>query len=303
MGLAEHRALVVCRHFHRLAESRETNSLFQYFLTGHSRELSENDTKRPAGLNTTALHESVLASNYTVVEYLVRTDFVVHAINALGETALDLALRIDSQHRASPNGPDTGSWASNKQIIALLRQNKNLDVERALPDLPLGWEPVQFDAERTVYRDTTLDSDIEALTFIKPRYGLLEDQKLILGQRRIEGSGQTYYLDPLRFMRTKDAENVSLATAPEPTYSNTWYQNEAREVADPATDAAGHRTSFEVLQAQLFKAFNEISMAILSYLYGLLPVSIIILICFPALYLAKREQLLVYYWWAFGNPR
>ncbi len=300
MDLAEHRALVVCRHFHRLAESRGTSSLLQYFLTGHSRELSEDDTKRPAGLNTTALHESVLASNYTVVEYLVRTDFVVHAINALGETALDLALRIDSQHRASTNRTDTGSRASNKQIIALLRQNNNLDVKRALPDLPLGWEALQSDGGRTVYMDTSVDSDTNALTFIKPRYGLLEDQKLILGQRRIAGSGQTYYLDPLRFMRTKIAENMVLTTAPEPTYSDIWYQIEAREVANPATDAAGRRTSFESLLAQLFKASNEILMAILAYLYGLLAAWIIVLInlliCFSAIYLVKREGLLVYYW-------
>ena len=292
MDLAEHRALVVCRHFHRLAESRETNSLLQYFLTGHSRELLEDDTTRPAGLNTTALHESVLASNYTVVEYLVRTDFVVHATNALGETALDLALRIDSRYWASTNRPDTGSRASNKRIIALLRQNTKLDVERATSDLPLGWESVQSDDEWTVYRDFTVDSNIEALTFIKPRYGLLEDTKLILGQRRVAGSGQTYYLDPLRFMRTQGADNAIFRTAPEPTYSDIWYQNEARQLSNPATDAAGHRTSFEPLQAQLFKAFNEFLKAILAYLIGLLP----LLICVPAIYRAKSDGPLIYYW-------
>lgn len=74
-----------------------------------------------------------------------------------------------------------------------------------------------------VYRETSIDSLADPLTFIKPRTGLLENKQLALGERKIAGSGQTYYLDPLHFMHTKSKGITKVEPAKDPAFGDDYY--------------------------------------------------------------------------------
>jgi len=187
-------------------------------------------------VETTALHDAVRASNYDVVEYLVRTDFVLTVRDAAGMTALQLANHVAQDISKAESA---AKHLKNNQIIALLRQNR---AER--PDfagsLPLGWEEIRL-GTRSVYRETSINSDADPLTFIKPREGLLQNKKLALGQRKIAASGQAYYLDPLRFLQAKSKGLGRAEIATKPTYDEDWYLREAENVAKPPSDPRSDR--------------------------------------------------------------
>lgn len=180
----------------------------------------------------TALHDAVHASNYSVVEYLVRTNFVVGVKDASGRTALAVAEEIG---RSVANAEQKKGHVRKNQIIALLRQTKSPFDRRSRhglqptsQTLPIGWEATELDSGLTVYQETSIDSEADALTFSKPREGLLEN-RLVLGQRKVTGQGQAYYLDTLRFLHTKFKGSERVESATEPTYGEDWYHKKARE--------------------------------------------------------------------------
>lgn len=181
---------------------------------------------------TTALHDAVSASNYDVVEYLVRTDFIIDVLDNSGKTALGTAKSLPKTTELSK-----ASNIANNQIIALLSQGKRERKSRLT--LPVGWDEVKLPGRSFFYRETSIDSDVDPLTFIKPRAGLLEERRLALGQRKIKGSGgQTYYLDPLRFMHTKSkvAAAQTDLNATEPAFGDDWYIKNLEELASPPED-------------------------------------------------------------------
>jgi hypothetical protein len=212
--------------------------LAKFYLTGQPPDLRDGEPINEQDLVTTALHDAVMVSNYEVVEYLVRTNFIVNVRDGAGRTGLQLA---ENLARHISNDTDAIKHIKTNQIIALLRQSET-DYRRSYrlhPDsattLPLGWEEVKL-AIGSVYRETSIESKADPLTFIKPRAGLLQDKRLALGQRKVAGSGQAYYLDPLRFMRTKSKASGRVESASEPAYGDASYLQEVQNVAKPPSD-------------------------------------------------------------------
>ena len=224
-------AIAVCRHFKRVAKEDRTESWTLTFLTGQgvdkSDELGEETSSR-----TTALHEAVKASNYAVVEYLVLTDFYIQARDKDEKSALDLA--VEFLHTGYARKP-----VQNEQIIALLQQNKHIshDPGSLNAGLPLGWEPCLDDLSNTglqAWRETSIESDHDAITFIQPKAGLWQDRRIALGQRRAQGTtGQAYYLDPLRFLHNPRQRIDKPKTATEPFFGEDWYINDIKQNLEP----------------------------------------------------------------------
>ena len=226
--------IMVCRHFRRVATDDRTESWTTTFLTGQPSDLVDEETQDRLCL-TTALHEAVKASNYAVVEYLTLTDFVVQAEDENGQTALDLAVGFTNSKMARKP-------VENKRIIALLQQNKDIRIDPKLINagLPLGWEPCLADGhdyERQIWRETSIESDHDAITFLTPKVGLWQDQRIALGQRKAKGNkGQVYYLDPLRFLRSRRHQIGKPSTATEPHFSDQWFINDIKKTLKPPTD-------------------------------------------------------------------
>ena len=212
------------RHFRRISASYDdteddhTRANVQRFLTGHASLLSDEELDEE---QTTALHDAVKASNYEVVEYLVRTDFNVNARDENGRTALDLAEALRKEGRFL-------KVTTHSQIIALLRQSKPMHHfhKEENSSLPLGWEASDLANSKTVYRQTSVESEIDAITFQLPRSGLLEDRRIALPHRKVQGLGQTYFLDPLRFMRRRRKGAVDMDIASEPHFNEEWYRRD-----------------------------------------------------------------------------
>lgn len=229
-----HTALQVCRHFRRIATEEEAPNWAKFYLLGQLPDFRDDEVVNEGEFISTALHAAVEVINYDVVEYLVRTDFIVSVENSIGKTALQVA-------ESRPTISDKSDHLRNNQIIALLRQSKAHRSKTSHPcqttanQLPIGWEETKF-TSCSVYRETSIESHVDSLTFVKPRYGLLQDNRLALGQREVKGSGQTYYIDPLRFMKKspKAAKPVIMATGP--TFGDDWYRQDVREVAKPPID-------------------------------------------------------------------
>ena len=201
--------------------------------------MSEKDLVR------TALHDAVRASSYSVVEYLVRTNFNVGVKDATGKTAVDLAEELG----CSFDQVETKiRHFQNNQIIALLRQTKPpLDrrpkhsLHPNSERLPLSWKATQLGGVATVYQETSIESEADPLTFVKPREGLLENTRLALGQRKVTGQGKVYYLDPLRFLHTRIRGSDRAESATEATYGEDWYRKKARESIAPPGDPLSDR--------------------------------------------------------------
>ena len=234
----------MCRQFQRVAKQDNATRRARYYLTGQSPDLRGDESLNEEDFMTTALHDAVKTSNYEVVEYLVRTNFIVNVPDGAGETALDVAERMARQ---ATNDVNTAKHIKVNQIRVLLGQSKpgrprspSLKADR-IANLPIGWEETKL-YTGSLYFETSIDSDTNPITFIRPQKGLLEERRLALGQRMIAGSsGQTYYLDPLRFMHTKSRGNWKVDVASEPTYGDEWYLKEMKNVAeapqDPLSDA------------------------------------------------------------------
>ena len=194
------------------------------------------------------------ASNYLLVEYFVLTDFVVEALDENGDTALALAVRLENRKGALKP-------LNNKQIIALLQQSRaTMSGTAAIKsNLPLGWEPCfDLSPEETrrsdqkaspcggssfgqqAWRETSIESDHDAITFRQPKAGLWQDRRIAFGQRKVtDTKGQVYHLDPLRFLRSRTGstgqrQEPKMATAPH--YSDQWYTEDMKTTLQPPED-------------------------------------------------------------------
>ena len=230
-------AIDVCRQFRRHAARDGATPWEKFYLTGLSPDWYDDEPMREKDLVRTALHDAVRASSYDVVEYLVRTNFNVDIKDATGRTAIDLAEELE---RGLDKVEMKIQHFQNNQIIALLRQTRpsfdqrpGHSLEPTSETLPLGWKATQLDRAATVYQETSIESEADPLTFIKPREGLLENHRVALGQRRVTGQGKVYYLDPLRFLHTKIKGSERAESASEATYGEDWYRKKAREAGAP----------------------------------------------------------------------
>ena len=227
----DYSAITVCSHFKRIAKEDRIESWTLTFLTGHGVDNSD-ELGEEISSSTTALHEAVKASNYAVVEYLVLTDFYVQALDKDGFSALDLAVEFLHTGRAFKS-------VENERIIALLQQNKDISHNPGSLNagLPLGWEPCLDGSGNTglrVWRETSIESDHDAITFIQPKAGLWQDRRIALGQRRAQGTtGQVYYLDPLRFLRNPRQRIDKPMIATEPYFGEHWYADDIKQNLEP----------------------------------------------------------------------
>lgn len=247
---------MICEHFKRISECENIAPWTRFFLTGQPSDLIDDPEVETQAFSTTALHDAVRVSNYEVVEYLVRTNFVVEAQDTFGETALDLIFNLRNPRNR----------ILNNRILALLRQrrtkptaNSNRESHIRHPELPIGWEVSIAENGSKIYQETSIGSNIDALTFEQPSAGLLDDKRLVIGERKVKGLGQPYFLDPLRFMSSRveaaddmyeelrrsqhlspDRTRQELARkkfadrpriAKEPHYDDVWYHHEAEATA------------------------------------------------------------------------
>lgn len=225
--------LSVCRHFRRMAATEYVSDQYRFFLTGYSPDVQGDESPSKHNPITTALHEAVRAEAYDVVEYLVRSGFVV-TVTAKDQTPLDLAVAIESRNHILRQN---GNSSNLHRIIALLQQSAKPLVRGGLShSLPIGWTAISLPKFGTAYQEDSIDSDVAALTFVKPRYGLLQDRRLALGYRKIASQNQTYYLDPIRFLKSqasKSATGTRIPYATESTFTNSWYLEDVQETRKP----------------------------------------------------------------------
>ncbi|KAL8707732.1 MAG: hypothetical protein Q9225_007713, partial [Loekoesia sp. 1 TL-2023] len=219
------KALEVAVHFHRVAGEHSVSPIKRYFLTGRLFDLtSDEDSAALTGLTfTTVLHDAVRASNYLLVEYLVKTRFNVSARDSRDRVALDIAMET-----ANPT-------ASANSIKALLQQNiqSRTNQKSSIPGPPLGWVQHPFKASQSinVWQETSTEGDFDAITFIAPHTGLYESDRLLLG--RIQGEKQIYRLDPFRFLKAPYDLSSARSAATAPSYGEEWYIEDAQAIEEP----------------------------------------------------------------------
>ncbi|KAL8637270.1 MAG: hypothetical protein Q9228_005438 [Teloschistes exilis] len=221
-------ALRVAQHFQRITEDDTCLPERKYFLTGRVSVLSTSeDVNELKEGTTTALHEAVKAGNYALVIYLVEMRFDVKALDYWGELALELAI-------AKP------SSASRNSIIALLTQNKGERMRERIGremvpgrDAPLGWTEVRVSRIIRAWQETSVEGDFDAITFVRPKTGLYDSDRITLG--RIQGQGQVYRLDPMRFLKVSGGKGVlsEYKPASKPRFDDEWYEKDARIIAEP----------------------------------------------------------------------
>ncbi|KAL8776517.1 MAG: hypothetical protein Q9213_008240 [Squamulea squamosa] len=224
-------ALEIAAHFLRIAASEGCLPGQRYYLTGRISDVSSNDETERLTLptSTTVLHDAVRAENYPLVEYLVKTRFHVGAQDSEGKLALDLATR---ERRLSSAATNVNS------IIALLRQDVSVRhhgkrITAATP--PLGWEQLDYGFplwpnSASAWRETSIDGDFDAVSFIAPRAGLYGSGNLTLG--RIQGDNQVYRLDPFRFLKPRGDVLSKVKPLTKASFDHSWYEEDARNVAE-----------------------------------------------------------------------
>ena len=212
---------------------------YRFFLTGQPPDVQGDDSLSEHNPTTTALHEAVRAKAYHFVECLVRSGFVATA-TARGQTALDVAVQMKSQNHVSRNNAGSNSSSDLHHIIALLQQSAEPLVRgRKRHNLPIGWTAIALDKLGTVYQEDSIDSDVAALTFVKPSYGLLQDRRLALGYRKIANQNHTYYLDPIRFLKSHASISDPIrevTNATEATFTDSWYLENIEETRKRPTE-------------------------------------------------------------------
>jgi serine/threonine protein kinase len=235
-------AVMLCRYFKHIAEDQKQTDQVRFFLTGKGLpdRLNEgNDDEDDDGFSTTALHESVLESQYPVVEYLVRSGFVVNATNKDGKTAFQLAYERSQMVREI----EKSDILQNERILALLGQHQanSLDIDDLNSGLPLGWEQLQLGPphSETLFHEKHFGS----ITFKTPTFSLLDSRRLALGFRRVENSGQTYLLDIVRFIDRGIAGNELLPSIMVSKFSNQWYRDDISRIEYCQTRATGTQES------------------------------------------------------------
>ncbi|KAI4169486.1 MAG: hypothetical protein LQ348_007266, partial [Seirophora lacunosa] len=218
-------ALQVAVHFQRIASNRNTSSRKRYFLTGRTSDLgTEGDLEELLrSATTTALHDAVRANNYPVVEFLAANGFNVSAPDSEKQLALDLALAAEDEQSAFYS------------IMALLKESRpslsGPDDESAAP---LGWEHVVSDRSSDpqtrvqAWRETSIEGDFDAITFIAPRTGFYETDRLTLGQ--IQGQKQVYFLDPFRFLKAPKDKEATSRPATKAFFDEDWYREDIKAI-------------------------------------------------------------------------
>ncbi|KAL8997738.1 MAG: hypothetical protein Q9169_003067 [Polycauliona sp. 2 TL-2023] len=246
-------ALRLAIHFQRIAREDTTSPGKRYFLTGRTANVdTEEDHKALFNTyTTTALHDAVRAANYSLVEYLVANAFNVSALDSAGRTALD---SITNALHLPPTS-DVNS------IRALLEQSQPRQRRRKWAgEFPLGWEEFVHTSGRwrrepnlkiyngsfpglswrqtfsesnsfVAWRETSIAGSFDAISFIEPKTGLYESDRLTLG--RIRGEKQIYRLDPLRFLKPTDEKKVAHSRAAKPAFDEEWYRAEIQAVEKP----------------------------------------------------------------------
>lgn len=239
-------ALNVAVHFERMAKEETTLPDKRYYLTGRVSDLdTEEDFEnvllyRP----TTALHDAVGAGNYPLVEFLVATRFNLSAVDFKQQTAYELAFAID----LAPLRSELNS------IRALLEQSRPRQKRsKTMSASPLGWTEMLCKDDRSnaarkpnnsaatmqsttkesfeAWRETSIEGDFDAITFIGPKTGLYESNRLTLG--RIQGEGKIYRLDPLRFLKSASDKIIARKPASEPQFDEEWYRADIQAVEQP----------------------------------------------------------------------
>lgn len=239
-------ALDVAVHFERMAKEETTLPDKRYYLTGRVSDLdTEEDLEnvllyRP----TTALHDAVGAGNYPLVEFLVATRFNLSAVDFQQQTAYELAFAID----LAPLRSELNS------IRALLEQSRPRQKRsKTMSASPLGWTEMLCKDDRSnaarkpnnsaatmqsttkesfeAWRETSIEGDFDAITFIGPKTGLYESDRLTLG--RIHGEDKIYRLDPLRFLKSASDKEVARKPASKPKFDEQWYRADIRAVEQP----------------------------------------------------------------------
>lgn len=218
----------MAQHFQRIAEDETCLPERKYFLTGRVSVLSTSEDVNELGEGTTtALHEAVKAANYGLVIYLVEMRFDVKALDNSGKLALELAIGQPSS-------------SSRNSIVALLTQNKGERMRdrhgRGMVfghGAPLGWTEVRVSKSICAWQETSVEGDFDAITFIRPHTGLYDSDRITLG--RIQGQGQVYRLDPMRFLKVSGGTGVlsEYKPASKPLFDDEWYEEDARIVAEP----------------------------------------------------------------------
>lgn len=288
-------AVTVCRQFRRHASRHRATPWEQFYLTGQSPDGRDDEPINERDFVRTALHDAVRASNYSVVEYLVRTNFNVGVKDASGKLALDLA----EEFVASAAKVETKKHhIQSNQILALLRQTKSpfdrrsrLGLQPTGEKTPLGWEATDLGGGTTVYHETSIESEADSLTFIKPSEGLLENHKIALGQRKVTGQGQVYYLDPLRFLHTKIKGSERAETAAEATYSEAWYEKKAQEISAQPLDPHSDRRLWYRLLMNAYYVLEYITTRVIVLIGFVSPsIYVVALILFVVLVLYDGES-------------
>ena len=217
-------AILICKHFRRIASSNDASAENKLFYSGHLDDsfegIPDHHNVAEGFATTTALHDAVRAANYAAVEILVSDGFNVTVRDADGMTPLDLALSditdAKIQGFTSKLPTDIDDWISNSQqqkkqdaIIESSRIKIRDFLEQHTPGqrsgdkLPLHWQAfsVTSEQEMVAYRDLSIESESVPITFHRPNTGLLHDDRIAIACRTVAGASQTYRLNPIRFIQ------------------------------------------------------------------------------------------------------
>ncbi len=241
-------ALEVAAHFQRIAKEDATPPRERYYLTGRAVDVdTEEDHEALLNIHTTttALHDAVGAANYPLVEYLIANAFNVLALDSTRRTALEcMPVQLSMSDAESIRAADVNS------IRALLEQNQSKPRRaKSISALPLGWEEFVYTDGRwwkdpddvwcrasgnnalRAWQETSIEGGFDAISFIAPKTGLYQSDRLALG--RIQGEKQVYRLDPLRFLKTRNDKEVARMPATKPVFDEDWYRADIRAVEEP----------------------------------------------------------------------
>ena len=183
----------ICRRFDLISDRPDISPRTRYYMTGQPPQ----DCDSLEGFSRTAPHDGVHELDYLVVECLVQVGFIVNARDSSGFTALQCALEVRGSHHGR-------ALVELDRIISLLEQNQHLpqDSVPATPGTGSNSQREGMPRGRTLSTSQELYFEYytQSITSIPPSFGLFDDRRVAPGCRRIEGAGQTYYLDLITFI-------------------------------------------------------------------------------------------------------
>ncbi|KAI9694732.1 MAG: hypothetical protein M1822_000348, partial [Bathelium mastoideum] len=222
--------LRVAQYFRAQAESDYATTESKRYYSGHLEDSFEGvpDENHPNDYDeqcqNTALHDAVMVGNYPVVDYFIKIGFNVTARDSQGRTPCDLASQIQSEieiakgeeahkervtarrnrtkdpgrvgHTISDGETHTRKYARILNLLSRHPSNKSRK-----DSLPLGWHRLNLHGEWPLFRETSIDTTFDPLTFREPRSGLFQEERIAIAKRYVNGKPQTYWLNPIRFLR------------------------------------------------------------------------------------------------------